>query len=198
MQDKEFVDMLERHRHEFYGFVRRQVSDSADTDDVFATAVLTAYEHRRSFQPGTNFRAWMFKILVNHCFVANRQDRRSAVSLDDAAIEDLAGREKRIYGDILANPHDFMMQCGDEVVQALEVLRPIERMCFLLLAVEKYTYKEIAEIIEIPVASVTTHLARGRARLKTRLSQYALEKGFEPGRSGARGVPSTKGGRHGS
>ena len=198
MQDHEFVDMLEQHRHEFYGFVRRQVSNLSDTDDVFSAAVLTAYEHRHSFQLGTNFRAWMYKILVNHCFVANRQDRRTGKGLNESELQDLSDDQQQVYSDILADPRVFMMQCGDEVVEALDVLRPIERVCFLLLAAEKYTYQEIAEIVEIPVATVGTYLARGRAKLRTRLTQYAREQGFQRNSARSQDEPLKKGGCHGS
>ena len=198
MQDKDFLDMLEQHRHEFYGFVRRQVSNLSDSDDVFSAAVLTAYEHRHSFQLGTNFRAWMYKIIVNHCFVANRQDRRTGQGLNENVLLELSNDEQQVYSDILADPRAFMMRCGDEVVQALDVLRPIERVCFLLLAAEKYTYQEIAEIVEIPVATVGTYLARGRAKLRTQLSQYAREQGFQRKSKRDQAPPLKKGGCHGS
>jgi DNA-directed RNA polymerase specialized sigma24 family protein len=90
-----------------------------------------------------------------------------------AAVADESG-----YADVLADPEGVLEQCGDEVVRALRKLKTAERSCILLRGVEEFSYKEIAEILEIPVGTVMTHLARGRAKLRKELTAYARETGI--------------------
>ncbi len=77
-----------------------------------------------------------------------------------------------------ANGLLFLEDCGDEILRAFRRLSTAERSCFLLLAVERFSYKEIAEIMEMPAGTVMTHLARGRAKLRRDLMDYAVGQGF--------------------
>jgi len=175
----DFVAQIERHRNEFYRHIHRTVWDSGVADDVFQTAVLAAWENLDQFIPGTNFRAWMYRIITNKCFVANRDIRRTPQPLDEtperefAALEDESG-----YGDVLTDPEAFLEQCGDEVIMAMRELSTAERSCILLRSAHKFSYKEIAEIVDIPLGTVVTHLARGRAKLRRQLVRYASDRGF--------------------
>lgn len=175
----DFLQLLERHRHEFYRYVQRTVWDSSVADDVFSSAVLAAWENRGKFSPGTNFRAWMYRILTNKCFVANRETRRTPKPLEETPEAELVELEEEPgYGDVLQDPDAFLQQCGDEVFRAFKALSTAQRSCILLRGVEKFSYKEIADILEIPVGTVMTHLSRGRARLRQELLDYARERGF--------------------
>ena len=172
MKDQAFMTLLETHRHEFFAFVKRSVWNEANAEDVFCAAVASAYENRAVYRPDSNFRAWMYKILVNKCFVANRQTRRAAVDIDTVDEQYLAQETLPDVGmpeDLDRLVHD----CGDEVVGALTRLRPIERSCFLLLSLGGYSYREITEV---PGTTVVTHLARGRAKLRRWLCDYAAER----------------------
>lgn len=173
-----FLKHIEKHRGEFYRFVLRNVWDSGEAEDVFASAVLTAYENRSKFTEGTNFRAWMFRILANKCFQANRETARTPRSLDDEEIgwADLA--EKPAYCDVLKEPERFLQQCEDEVYRAFRRLSTAERSCIMLRGIESFSYKEIAEILEMPVGTVMTHLSRGRVKLRHDLLEYAKERGI--------------------
>jgi RNA polymerase sigma-70 factor, ECF subfamily len=169
---------IEKHRDQFYRFVVRNVWDTSVAEDVFASAVLTAYENQHRFTPGTNFRAWMFKILVNKCFVANRETARAFEFLDDNICEHTAAEQTSAYADLVKDPKAFLEQCGDEVYNAFRHLSTAQRSCILLKDVERFSYKEIAEILGIPVATVMTHLARGRAILRGHLMEYARRTGI--------------------
>ena len=169
----DFLTSVEKYRDQLYRFALRNVWDSSMVDDVFASAVASAYENRHKFTAGTNFRAWLFKILVNKCFAANRETMRSPVPLDNVlddypAVEDAPG-----YGDVLENPKEFLDQCGDEVYRAFRRLSVAQRSCILLKDLEGFSYREIAEMLEIPMATVMTHLSRGRALLRKELLEYA-------------------------
>jgi len=176
MEEKVFVALVERHRHELFAFARRTVWDQANAEDAFCAAVATAFENRHAYRPDTNFRAWIYKILVNKCFAANRETGRAAVDIETVDDQYLAQDGSAAAG-ILPHPDRLVHQCGDEVVAALARLRPVERSCFLLLSLGGYSYREVAEIVEVPVGTVVTHLARGRAKLRQWLSDYAAEHG---------------------
>jgi RNA polymerase sigma-70 factor (ECF subfamily) len=194
MKDKVFVELVEKHRHEFFTFARRTVWDKENAEDAFCAAVAAGYEDRHTYRPGTNFRAWMYKILANKCFIANRETDRAAVNIE-VVDEQYLAQENNSTIEISRYPDDLVHECGDEVVEALAKLRPIERSCFLLLSLGGCSYKEIAEIIEVPLGTVVTHLVRGRAKLRRWLCDYATEWGMrhsvipvtDP-------VPETKGG----
>lgn len=176
MNDSEILSAIERHRDQLYRFALRTVWDSSMADDVFASTVLAAYENRDKFVPGTNFRAWIFKILVNKCFVANREVRRAGEVLTDAVADQLS--TERMGDEISRDPQDFLEQCGDEVFHAFRKLSTAQRSCILLKDVERFSYQEIAQALGIPVGTVMTHLNRGRALLRKELLEYARRMGI--------------------
>ena len=169
---------VEKYRHQFYRFLKRNLWDQSAVEDAFSSAVVAALTNRGGFTRGTNFRAWMFRILANKAFVANREKARTPAGLDGAE-ETLADlHEEPVYHDVLDDPAGFLDGCGDEVQRAFRRLSTAERMAFLLRAAEHMSYKEIARIMDIPVGTVMTHLARGRAKLRTDLVEYAEREGF--------------------
>ena len=177
MNDADFINLVEKHRHEYYAFIRHSLWNQDHSEDVFSSAVLAAYENRKSFQEGTNFRAWMYKILVNKCFTANRKSKTNFEDIEQVDEENLIDEKKKYYS-FLENPKEFVIQCGDEILRALSKLNTLERTCFLLFAAGEYSYKEVSQIIEIPTASVGTHMSRGRAKLRKILFDYAKQHGF--------------------
>jgi RNA polymerase sigma-70 factor, ECF subfamily len=174
----EFLEKIELHRDEFFRFILRNVWDSGVAEDVFSQAVLAAYENRQKYTPGTNFRAWMYRILLNKCYVANRETGRAFDSLDHPAAKEAEAKTVEDYGDLLEDPKTVLEQCGDEVYCAFRGLSTAQRSCLLLRGLERFSYQEIADIMEIPVGTVMTHLARGRKKLRTELATYARETGI--------------------
>lgn len=174
----EFLVTIERHKDEFFRYVHRNVWDSGVAEDVFSSAVLAAYENRQKYTPGTNFRAWMYRILTNKCYVANRETGRAFDSLDELPPNRVPASPASTYVDVLQDPDAVLDACGDELNRALRGLSTAQRTALLLRAVEKFSYQEIAEIMEIPVGTVMTHLARGRRKLREELQAYAIETGI--------------------
>lgn len=174
----EFLDLVGKHRDEFYRYVLRTVWDSSVAEDTFQSALLAAYENFHRFTPGTNFRAWVYRIITNKCFVANRETARTPASLDEVSPGLAAAGTQPGYGDVLKDPVAFLEQCGDEVNAAFKRLSTSERSCILLRGIERFSYQEIAEILEMPVGTVMTHLSRGRAKLRHDLLEYARENGI--------------------
>lgn len=174
-----FVELIERHKDEFYRYIRRTAWDVGTADDIFSAAVLAAWENRDKFTPGTNFRAWMYRIITNKCYVANRVTGRTPANIDDVRESELATLPHEPgYEDVLSNPAEFLDQCGDEVYVALGKLSAPQRACLLLRGAEKFSYNEIADILNIPLGTVMTHLSRGRARMRMDLMEYAQTRGF--------------------
>lgn len=175
----DFMEQVDRYRDEFYRYTIRTLWDPNKVEDVFSSAVLAAWENKHKFTPGTNFRAWMYRIITNKCYVANRHTGRTPAPIDDVPESAfLSLSEDRGYYDVLERPHEVLEECGEEVHRALGNLSPAQRKCLLLRGVEKFSYKEIAEIMEIPVGTVMTHLSRGRAKMRKELLEYAQEQGI--------------------
>ena len=82
MTESEFLEKVEAHRHEFYRYVLRNVWNPSVAEDVFSSAIMAAYKQLAKFRDGTNFRAWVFKILTNKCFIANRETKRLSVDIE--------------------------------------------------------------------------------------------------------------------
>ncbi|NQZ66813.1 MAG: RNA polymerase sigma factor [Lentisphaeria bacterium] len=177
LNEQSFLELLERYKDEFYRYVYRVVWNVSAAEDVFASAVQVAWTKKDSFIEGTNFRAWMYRILTNKCYVANRETKRSSIDIDSIDERHFIVEQdlnKRAYED----PNWFFEECGDELYQALKKLSTAEKSCLLLLSVEKQSYKEIASILEMPVGTVMTHLSRGRTKLRRLLSVYAENSGI--------------------
>jgi len=188
---EEMLAMIEKHRDEFFRYARRNTSDADTAEDVFSAAVLAALDGREKFTPGSNFRAWMYRIITNKCFVANREKARSRTDLFEAASQFTALYDKPAYIDVLKEPDRFLETCGDEVQAAFRRLSTAERSCILLKGVERFSYKEIAGILKMPVGTVMTHLARGRAKLREDLTSYAISQGFLKPPAAATAAPAT-------
>ncbi len=171
LSNQEFMELLEKYRDEFYRFACKTVWNSSEVDDVFSEAVMVAWQKRENFTPGTNFRAWFYRILLNKSYVANRHTKRYGVDYEEAtdAKELQLGEEEEPKA--FTEPEYFLERVSDELLEALDVLREQERACLLLRATENSSYKEIAHILDIPVGTVMTHLARGRTRIRKHLSE---------------------------
>jgi RNA polymerase sigma-70 factor (ECF subfamily) len=173
----EFLEKIEQNRNEFFRFINRNVWDSGVAEDVFSQGVLAAYENRAKYTPGSNFRAWMYRILLNKCYVANRETGRAFQSLDHPDAKHAPAENTDDFGDLVSDPKAVLEECGDEVFRAFRGLSTAQRSCIMLRGIEKFSYQEIAEIMEIPVGTVMTHLARGRKKLRSELMDYARESG---------------------
>ena len=177
MTETEFLEKIETHRQEFYRYVLRNVWNASVAEDVFSSAVIAAFRQLSKFREGSNFRAWVFKFLTNKCFVANRETKRLSVDID-MIDEQLLSTDEQTKKAVFGDPEWFLDQCGDEVHRALRQLSTAQRSCLLLLTFEKYSYKEIAQILEIPIGTVMTHLSRGRKKLRQILLEYAQKEGI--------------------
>jgi RNA polymerase sigma-70 factor (ECF subfamily) len=177
-----------------YNTAYRLARNAEDAEDLVQETYLKAYRSFEQFTPGTNLKAWMFKILKN-AFI-NEYRRRQAVPAesDFAEIEENLESHLRpeAAGQIKDPEQEALEGALDEGVQrALDELPPDYRIAVVLADLEGFSYKEIADILEIPVGTVMSRLYRGRKLLEEVLLRYArshnyLQPGEEPAKRRSR------------
>src|SRR6266853_4909331 len=148
-----------------YNFARWIARDSDDAEDLVQETYLKALRSFASFQPGTNFRAWIFQILRN-TFLSSRSklERRMTVAMDSE--EDFP-----VLPATSVTPESLLIErSGNDAVRcAIEHLPVIFREVILLCDVEDTSYREIAEILSIPIGTVMSRLARARKAVRESL-----------------------------
>lgn len=169
-----FERLTEQIFPSLFGTALRLTRDREEASDLSQEAVIRAYEAFDRFD-GRNFKAWMLRILTNLYINKYRQRKRSGVSesLDDEHSAEPVAPEGTTPDRML-----FDNLVGAEVEEALGRVPPDFRMAVLLSDVEGLTYEEIAEATSVPIGTVRSRLARGRAILRKELEQYALEQGY--------------------
>jgi len=145
--------------------------------DIVQEAVMTAWREFGRFQRDTNFKAWMFRILINTSFRLNKRlARRQAASLDESAMELEASMEREdAWASLLESPARLRELLDARLAAAIDDLSETERECLLLRVLEQFSYKEIAAMLDMPMGTVMSHVHRGRMRLRERLAGMAVE-----------------------
>lgn len=154
--------------------------------DALQSAVMNAFRDFDLYAEGTNFRAWLFRY-VNH-EVLNR-NRALGRKLETELTDDLAvvvGNESQDVQQLLDSPEIILDLCDDAIAQAVQRLPDQQRSIFLLRAVGEFPYREIAEILDIPIGTVMGLLSRARERLRSHLWEYAKQNRLLPQKSGDR------------
>ena len=172
-----------------YNTALRLSRNRQDAEDLVQETYLRAYRSYDQFTPGTNLKAWMFRILKNAFINEYRKRRATPREEDFSLIEDaLESRVDRERIAAIPNPEEVALAGSlDEGVQrALDALPPDYRMAIVLADLEGFSYKEIAEILEIPIGTVMSRLHRGRKLLQKRLWDFAVENGLATGTGPAR------------
>jgi RNA polymerase sigma-70 factor, ECF subfamily len=170
------------HLDALYRTAYRLTGTPEDAEDLVQETYLKAYRAFHQFQPGTNARAWLYKILRNS-FV-NRYERgkreAGAVPLDD--MEAVLGAPDP---DLGCSPKDYdallRRVLEDDVHAALLGLPEAYRTVVILADLEDLAYREIAEAVEVPIGTVMSRLFRGRRALRRRLTDAARRHGIDPG-----------------
>lgn len=166
-----------------FSTARRLTGNTADAEDLVQETYLKAYRGYGGFKEGTNLRAWLFRILTNtHINRYRTASRRvEETELDD--LENLylykkvaqAGNTGRSAEDVLM---DHFTEA--EVESAVAALPEHYRVPVLLADVEGFAYKEIAEILDVPIGTVMSRLHRGRNALQKELYDFAVSRGLVP------------------
>jgi RNA polymerase sigma-70 factor (ECF subfamily) len=169
-----------------YNAAYRMARNAQDAEDLVQETYLKAYKYYDKFEEGTNLKAWLFKILKNTFINSYRKKQQTPPKADFADIE---GSFESIVSDQApphvgsVDPEEELLEdvLDEDVQQALEELSEDYRMVVLLADLEGFAYKEIADILEIPVGTVMSRLYRARRQLEEVLLKYAREHGYMRG-----------------
>jgi RNA polymerase sigma-70 factor, ECF subfamily len=162
-----------------YPTALRMTRNASDAEDLVQESMARAYAGIRHFTPGTNARAWLFRILSNTFVSGYRKRQREPVQVLSADYEALIASVPgdQGTGQVRHAPSAedaVLSQFGhSEVREALAELPECFRVAIYLADVEGYPYKDIAELLDVPVGTVMSRLHRGRARLRKRLASFA-------------------------
>ena len=151
---------------QLYNFARWLTQDTAEAEDLVQETYTKALRGFSSFQIGTNFRAWMYRILRNS-FLSSRTGLKTMVAIDDEADETSLPADR-------TTPESMLVQQADrEMVQgALTELAVPFREILLLCEVEEMSYQEIAETLAIPTGTVMSRLFRARKALRDLIQKH--------------------------
>src|SRR5262249_47547018 len=166
-----------------YRTALRMTNNPQEAEDLVQETMLKAFRFAHTYQPGTNLRAWLFRILNTSAI--NRYRRQAAHPTPSSLPE---GEEFYLYNQIRdLNGQDLSQGAEEEVLsryldedvyQALNDLPYNFRMAVILADIEGLSYKEIAEALQIPIGTVMSRISRARRQLQKSLWQYAKERGY--------------------
>lgn len=176
-----FAEQAMEYAPQLYSAALRMTRNAADAEDLLQDTYLRGYRSFHTFEQGTNLRAWLFRILTNLYINSYRAKQRRPQMTDLGEVEEVSlyrgvrGRERAAES---AEDELFELFTDDEVKAALEDLPEIYRMPVLLADIEEFSYKEIAEILDIPIGTVMSRLHRGRKAMHKALLDFVTERGL--------------------
>lgn len=183
-----------------YSAALRMTRNPADAEDLVQETYLKAYRGFGGFEAGTNLKAWLYRILTNTYINSYRAKQRRPDESELDEVEDLylyrrlGGLEAaRVNRSVEDEVLDLFTEV--EIKEAIEALPDQFRIAVLLADVEGFSYKEIAEILDIPIGTVMSRLHRGRKALQKALYDFATTRGLAEsrGHDGSEGVGASSG-----
>ncbi|MDD7505000.1 MAG: sigma-70 family RNA polymerase sigma factor [Actinomycetaceae bacterium] len=170
-----FLDQL-------YGAAMRLTRNPQDAEDLVQETYAKAYGSFHQYKPGTNLKAWLYRIL-NNTFISNyRKAKRRPQEADAAEIEDWQEYRASTHQStgLLSAEMEAMANLPDtEIREAMDALPTDRRTAVYLADVEGFSYQEIADIMGTPIGTVMSRLNRGRKQLREILRDYAAELGYK-------------------
>ncbi|WP_157045320.1 sigma-70 family RNA polymerase sigma factor [Corynebacterium riegelii] len=166
---------------QLYGGALRMTRNPQDAEDLVQETYLKAYSAFDSFKPGTNLKAWLYRIMTNTYINNYRKMKRrpletSAEDVTDSQLYTSSSHDST--GLESAEVEALKMMPNSRISDALNSLNEDYRMVVYYADVEGLAYKEIAEVMEIPLGTVMSRLHRGRKQLREMLKDVAHEQGI--------------------
>lgn len=177
-----FLQHLEPLQGALEAYARRSLYDPGELADALQGAIVHAYRDFDRYAEGTNFRAWIFRYLHFQVQNCNRKHRsRSHAALpEEVAVE--AGWEPGVAEPLLQvlleDPDPVLEQCDAALARAVRSMPELSRAVLLLHAIGAFKYREIAEILQVPLGTVMSSLSRSRLVLRRELVQLGEEQGI--------------------
>jgi RNA polymerase sigma-70 factor (ECF subfamily) len=179
----EFTTDAMQYAPQLYSTALRMTRNRADAEDLVQETFMKGWRAFDSYEQGTNLRAWLFRIMTNtYINKYNAKQRRPDETELDEVEELFLFKRLGAFNQTKINQsaEDQMLELftDDEVKNALEELPEVFLIPVLMSDVEGFSYKEIAEITEVPIGTVMSRLHRGRKLMQKRLYDYAQERGL--------------------
>jgi RNA polymerase sigma-70 factor (ECF subfamily) len=180
---EQFTSDAMQYAPQLFSTALRMTRNRSDAEDLVQETYIKGWRSFHTFQEGTNLRAWLFRIMTNSYINKYNAKKRKGteVELDDVEELFLYKRLGSIdQSQLSSSAEDQMLDLftDDEVKGALESLPEDFRIPVLLSDVDGFSYKEIAEMLEIPMGTVMSRLHRGRKAMQKMLYEYARERGL--------------------
>lgn len=176
----QYVDQL-------YSAAMRMTRNPQDAEDLVQEAYTKAYSAFHQYKPGTNLKAWLYRILTNTYINIYRKRQRQPQQANTDTVEDwqMAQAAQHTSSGLRSAETEALDHLPDnDVKYALQQIPEEFRLAVYFSDVEGFAYKEIAEILNIPIGTVMSRLHRGRKLLRGLLGDYARERGFNKGDKG--------------
>lgn len=179
----EFEGLLTPILQMAYGTAVRLTRSRSDADDLVQDAALMAFRAFGTFQRGTNFKAWFFRILTNAFYSRHRKEKHEKANLSTDDLPALYLYHKTAEAGLAGpdgDPASALLDRldADRVGEALDALPEEYRAAAVLYFVDDLSYQQIAEALQCPVGTVRSRLHRGRRMLQKALWDLAVERGI--------------------
>ncbi|HLG67784.1 MAG TPA: sigma-70 family RNA polymerase sigma factor [Acidimicrobiales bacterium] len=179
----QFAELAMEYMPALYSAALRMTRNVADAEDLVQETYLKAYRSFGTFTEGTNLKAWLYRILTNTYINIYRAARRRPEVTDVEDVEDLYLYRRLAEdngGALSRSAEDEALErfTDEDVKAALESLPDAFRIAVLLADVEGFSYREIAEITDVPIGTVMSRIHRGRRALQKALHRLAQDRGL--------------------